>query len=564
MVATAAGAVRRSAPVLAAFLVACTGQLDGTRDGTSPPEGEERPRPTEEPSRGGGGKPAPPAAVACNDLAPAPGMLRHLTRTEYDNTIRDLLHDDSAPATAFPPDIEREGFAVGEAVSPLLFQSYLEAAERLAERARPRLSALLPCPASMGEGCARQFIERFGLRAYRRPLSTDEKARLLAVYQAGAATGGFEAGALAVIQGALSAPQFLYHTELDPNGASAGQRIAVQSYEMASRLSYFLWRSMPDETLFAEAAAGRLNTREQIGAQARRMWRDPRARRTVHDFHEQWLELGGLAALAKDTKLFPFFSSSSARALGESLTAFVDEVVWTRDGRIETLLTSPVVFVNAATAPFFGMTATGTSLRAQERPDERAGVLSHPALLALRSKPNQSNPVLRGTFVRERFLCQPLPPPPPDVDTTVPDPVPGQSTRARFARHSENPSCGGCHALIDPIGFGFEGYDAVGRVRARDEGGAPVDARGTVTGAGDADGAFTGVTGLARQLAASRTARHCVAEMVFRYALPALPSRTLACEAGALTGDRFEDVFLAVTTSAAFTSRAISTEASKP
>jgi hypothetical protein len=505
---------------------------------------------------GTSGLPALPGA--CTDGKAPVGRLVHLTREEYDRTVKDLLGDDSRPAAAFPADLERDGFAVGVGIAPLLLQGYLDAAEKLAERARARLSELAPC-AGPEAPCATAFIERFGLRAYRRPLEADERARLEEVYKVGAAAGGHAFGMGAIMQAALSSPKFFYRAEIDPAGARAGATVALAPYEVASRLSYFLWKSMPDEALFEAARQGQLATAGHVAAQARRMLADPRARGSVRLLLEQWLELEGVGRMDKDRKLFPFFSSQAAVALGASLEAFTDSVLLDGDGKLETLLQSPVAFINAKVAPFFGVTASGDTFEARTLPAaERPGLLAHPALLGLTSKPNQTDPVHRGKLVRERLLCEPLPPPPPNVDTTIPDPKPGESTRTRFTRHTTDPACGGCHRLIDPIGFGFEAYDAVGRLRDKDNG-AAIDARGEVVQGGDAAGTFVGLAGLTERLARSQQVRACAAEQVLRHALGELVVAEVMCDVqGIATAPTFKDMLLAAAGSRALLQRTVS------
>jgi hypothetical protein len=317
---------------------------------------------------------------------------------------------------------------------------------------------------------------------------------------------------------------------------------------------------MPDDVLLEAARRGELSTQAQVAAQARRMLKDARARDSLQLLFAQWGELGGIARLEKDRKLFPFFTAEAAAALAASLRATIDHLLWDGGVVVETLWTSPVAFVNARLGPFYGVPASDDALTRITLPAaDRPGLLAHPGVLSLLAKPNQSDPVHRGKFVRERVLCEPLPEPPPNIDTTIPDPRPGESTRARFARHSSDPACAGCHKLIDPIGFAFEAYDAVGRLR-REDNGAAIDARGEIQGGGgDAAGTFTGLAGLAEKLAASAQVRRCVAEQVLRHALAEIVAGDLRCDLDALArAPSVLEMLVAATGTTSFSTRRVS------
>ena len=549
--------MRRTSPLAIALLLSmsCTGVIDdpfgagGGGEGGAPGDG---------PGRTGGNARVPEGT--CNEIELAPGSFLRLTRQQYDFTVEDLLGDDTRPARAFAPDDNTEGFEVGLNVPPLLAEQYFDAAEGIAERAVSDMGTLLPCdPAADGEdACASEFIREFGPRAWRRPLTADEIARFEALYASMKASYDFATGIQAVVQGALSSPWFLYHTEPVPGAPTAGAIVPVTGYAMANRLSYLLWSSMPDDELFAAAEAGELETAEQIEAQARRMLDDPRARRGMSNFARQWLGLDRIPLLEKDAGIAPEFDAQIAQDLRDSLAAYVDHVVWESDGSVETLLLGNTTFMTPALASIYGVEGVTSGMEpvTMDSPD-RHGLLTQPGLLALLAKPNQSDPIHRGLFVRERLLCQHLPPPPDDIVIRAPDPEPGLSTRERFSEHSSNEACVGCHQLIDPIGFGFEAYDAIGRFRTTDEG-VPVDDSGEIIGSVDADGTFEGVPGLNQLLVESEQARECVAKQMFRFTFGRTETTRDDCSLAILyetarsTGWNIREMLVALTLTDAF------------
>ena len=456
---------------------------------------------------------------------------RHLSRAQYNNTVRDLLGTDLRPALNFAPDDSSAGLEIGLNVSPLLVEQYHDAARMLAADAALNVDALVSCEGLEESVCADRFIEDFGLRAFRRPLSADDRTQYRELYDAGASPYDFATGIEMVVHAMLASPEFLYLLEDAPDGSSPGDIVPVTGYAMASRLSYFLWNTMPDDALFAAAAAGELDTAEGIRGHAERMLEDPRARTGLENFYRQWLHLDGLASIEKDTSVYPGFSSDVASDLRASVGRFVEHVVFDQSANVGDLFTDETMFLNERLGALYGQESlAGNELQAVAADStERAGLLTQPGLMALLGKGNQSDPIHRGVFVRTEMLCQPLPPPPPDLVVSAPDPEPGISTRERFAEHTENEACQGCHSLIDPIGFGLENYDGIGRYRAEDEG-APVDASGELLGTEDIDGAFSGAVELSGRLAASGSARECVATKLFRYSVTRTELDVEACQ----------------------------------
>jgi hypothetical protein len=487
----------------------------------------------------GGGVPGEAPGAACVPGTPFPTPLRRLTRVEYDNTVRDLLGDATAPARRFPPDELSGGFANNAAVltvSPLLAERYQEAAEALAAAAVRDLGKLVPCDPTKGgaageEACARSFVESFGRRAYRRPLAAAEVTRHLALFSAARAGATFARGIEVLVGAMLQSPGFLYRLELGlPGAAGEGDRaglVRLGPYEIASRLSYLLWASMPDDRLFAAAAAGKLGTPAEVAEMARSMLDDPRARRAVSEFYRQWLGAAAIEGVAKDPAIYPDWGEPLRAAMAAELPAFVEHVLWGADGRLATLLAAPVTVATAPVARIYGVEAAGGRPVALDG-TRRAGVLTQPGILAVHALPNQSSPVQRGKFVREQLLCQEAPPAPPDLDVTPPEVDPRKPTRERFAQHTKDEACASCHRLMDPLGFGFEHFDGVGRYRATD-GGRPVDASGTIVNAGAIDGPFRGAPELAKKLAASPVVGACVATQWYRFAFGRLETPGDAC-----------------------------------
>lgn len=488
---------------------ACTGAI-GDEDGSpigAPPGGGPGPHTTE--------------AACTSAIEPGPSITRRLTRTEYDNTVRDLFGIDPRLGATFPPDQTVLGFdnnVAGLTVTPVLAEQYMMAAEKLATAALPKVKAMAACdPASAGEtACARQLVEKLARRAFRRPPTSEQLASLMTAFNA-RREPTFDSGVESVLQLVVQSPYFLYRVELDSIETSDPTVLQLDHYEMASRLSYFLWNSMPDDALFAAAEAGKLGTKEELAEQARRMMKDPRAKAAVANFHRQWFELDALAEVPKDPNVYPEFTDALRDDLAESTAAFLDHVFW-REGNVETLFTAPYTFANANVAKTYGLTAPSGSgfVQLPTDPTRRVGILLQPSLLSLHAIAYESSPIYRGKFVREKILCHDLPPPPEGLIVVPPEVDPTKSTRERYEDHFSNAACKGCHQMMDPIGFGFEHYDGMGRWRDKD-GTHAIDARGELL-ATDVDGPYNGAIELANRLAKSEQVASCVATHWFRFA----------------------------------------------
>jgi hypothetical protein len=328
----------------------------------------------------------------------------------------------------------------------------------------------------------------------------------------------------------LQSPRFLYVVEVGTNEKIAADAIKLSGYELAARLSYALWNTAPDARLTMAAASGMLATKEGVAAQLPWMLADPKGQTAVRRFVEEWIRLSDVTTATKDRMLFPQWDSSTLRTsmVGQA-RAFFDDVLGGQGGKLAALLTSSKLFANRDLAAYYGTTSTATTFQAVQPTTGGApsGLLTLPALLATLAKPDSSSPIYRGKFVREQLLCQQLPPPPPNVPKP-PDVQPGVSTRERFRQHETDAACSTCHAMIDPIGFGFENYDAVGRYRTTDNG-QPVDASGQIIGSQDVDGTFNGVAELGKRLAGSQQVQDCVARQWFRFMMTRFEQDADAC-----------------------------------
>ncbi len=450
-------------------------------------------------------------------LAAAP--LRRLSGEQYANTVVDLLLLDSPPVFDLPSDEQVGGF-YSNSVAPvdeLTVTKYVTASEQAAAAAA--LDGLRPCPADVADetACAEAFVDSFGRRAYRRPLAADERTRLLQVYDANRADSTFDEALRLVIQTALQSPNFLYMVEIGTDEVTPGVR-ALGAYELATRLSYFLWNSMPDDRLLDLADSGALDA-DQLAAEARRLLDDDRARRAIGSFHLQWLELSRLELLEKSQQRFPEYSPAMRDAMRAETVAFVDHVVRHGDGSLATLLTAEFSFPPAALWGLYGIdgTAVPEGDPVPLPPGQRAGLLTQAAVLAVHAHPDETSIVRRGKLLRENLLCQVVPPPPPVVDNTPPTPEPGESARDALERHRDDPACSGCHILMDELGVGLEHYDAIGRHRTEDETGVAIDASGTIA-ASDVNGPYVGAVELAARLASSERVHHCAVDHWFQFA----------------------------------------------
>ena len=356
---------------------------------------------------------------------------------------------------------------------------------------RQRIFACRPAGASDEESCAATILSALARRAYRRPVTGADVEPLLAAYRERRAAGaGFDAGVQAGVAAVLVNPHFLFRVEREPDGLARGDVYEIDDLELASRLSFFLWSSIPDDELLALAERGELGAPDVLAAQVGRMLADPRAAALVDNFFGQWLYLRNLGRLQPDAELYPAFDDKLRDAFRRETGLFLASQV-REDASVVDLLRAPYTYLNEHLARFYGVPGVyGSHFRRVDLADgRRAGLLGHGSILTATSYANRTSPVLRGKFVLESILGAPPPPPPPDVPALEEDGAAGQprSTRARLEQHRRNPACATCHAKIDPLGFALENFDPIGRWRETDNG-VPVDASGTTAGGATFDG----------------------------------------------------------------------------
>jgi len=481
-----------------------------------------------------------------SDLAapPDPGRvtIRRLNRAEYANTVRDLLGIDFNPAADFPSDEVGYGFDnIGDVLTlpPLLMEKYLAAAEQIAARAivdtksgvKPanlpephrRIFFVAPGENLSPEEAAEKILRRLATRAYRRPVSDQEIARLVKLAASARARGeGFEASIRLALQAILVSPHFLFRVELDPEPNGAAPIRALNEYELASRLSYFLWSSMPDEELFALASRGTL--REGLDGQVRRMLADAKVKALVENFAGQWLQLRNLDQASPDKVQFPDFDEALRRAMRTESELFFAAVV-REDRSVLELLDADYTFVNARLARHYGLKGVeGDDFRrvsltaaGEEGARARGGVLTQAAVLTVTSNPTRTSPVKRGKWVLENILGAPPPDPPPNVPMLRDDAqaVAGGTLRQRMEQHRKDPNCAVCHKEMDALGFALENFDAVGAWRTKD-GDFPIDAAAELP-----DGrSFNGPRELKAMLRESKDQFvRCLAEKLLIYAI---------------------------------------------
>jgi len=461
-------------------------------------------------------------------------VLRRLTHGQYNNTVHDLLREASSPASQFPPEDFVDGFKdqyASLSVSPIQTEAYALAAERLAANAfrRGDSRGLLPCQAASADSACRvKFIEIFGRHAFRRPLTKNETARYAALFQS---QKDSLTGAQVVVQAMLQSPNFLFWLDETPNPQ-------WKAYATASRLAYFLWNSMPDDALLDSAASGELSTPDGLERVTRRMLADPRAKQGFDEFVSEWLRFDRVLTAARERRMYPLFSRELVASMTEEAKRFLGDLVWNNKNFMEAL-TANYSFVNSNLAAIYKVSPPVHDFDRVEFPvaDQRSGLLGQALFLTLTSKPEGTAPTARGLFVREQFLCQHVPPPPPGVDTNLPPVQESQpvTNRERMAMHATNKMCAGCHTLIDPIGFGFEKFDAIGMyhekarllfmpvvedaVKARSakpkEVYLDVDTTGTITGLQDAN--FSNPREIGELLARTTECQECIVKQVFRY-----------------------------------------------
>jgi hypothetical protein len=430
---------------------------------------------------GGGASNAGGGGIDATTEAPSPATrAARLTHLQYENTLRDLLHiDDVSGVTAdLRPDPAQAGFlfdndGISLSVDGTLFTSYQRAAATLAQQVvdDPGLLA----QAKDGATSADAFVRGFGLRAHRRPLSDAEVAEYVALHGMGAALepsrNALDAGVRLVIEAMLQSPSFLYRVEA--SSSEQGGVIPLDGYEIASRLSYALWSSMPDPMLFDAAEAGALTNPSTVAQHAERMLADARAEEMVAHFHAQLLETEDFLSIQPSDNAFPDVSSELGAYALEENERFIHDVVFERDGDYTQLLTSNETFVNAELAEIYGLSGSFSDafVPATLDPSERRGLLTQIGFLAANATSTQPDPIHRGVFIARRIACLPLAAPPANIPPLPP--TEGRTNRETIEEHTQQTGsvCATCHSpIINPLGFPFENFNAIGAVRTEDNG----------------------------------------------------------------------------------------------
>lgn len=481
------------ASLVGGLVMACNGHIEGKAE-SGPSLGDKAP-----PTSTGGDLVPPvtslPEASACRTSSPGPRALRRLTALEYEATLRDLFGDPAVPVTAVFSDPSVLGFTVDThalVIQGLGAQQLMDQAETIAHWAvTTHLDKLTSCTTNDAT-CRQAFIRQFGKRVHRAPLSDADVATYEGIFN-GEAT--FNDGVEAVTSAFLQSPYFLYRRELGTGDANGYQ---LSPHELASALSYLFTGSMPDDELFAAADSGALSGADEQERQAERLLQSARGHQAVGAFMRDWLGLGKLATIAKDDTVFKL-TDSLRQAMGEETRRLIEDATFNQNSSFLSLLTTKKTFLNQELATHYGLPNAG-SMTAEFSPvtfaagQRDGGLLAQGSLLTALATASESSPVQRGKLVRTRLLCQELPPPPANLNTALKPSSGGVTTRQHFAEHSANPVCAACHRRMDPIGFGFEHYDAFGRWRDQDNG-HPVDASGNVE-TNSANVPFDGLSGL--------------------------------------------------------------------
>lgn len=459
------------------------------------------------------------------DAAPAPAALRRLTQSQLHNALHDLFGDELVLPTRLEPDESVDGLvSVGAAlttISPRGVEQYEDAAYNVAEQvvgSATMLDGYQDCTPTDAQdaACAGQVIEALGLHIYRRPVTDAELQRLLGIHDLAASTlGSFEDGLTFALSAMLQSPNFLYRVETgEPDGS--GLRV-LNDYELASRLSFFFWNSIPDDELLELAARGELHDPEVLLAQSQRLLDSERSRDGVRAFFSEMLHLYDLDDLSKDPLVFPHMDEQVGPSAREETLLGLEHIVFDLDGDYRDVFTTRRAFLDRKLASIYGVQAPAREGfgEAMFDPDgPRAGLLGQVSFLALNAHPVSSSATRRGVFVREVLLCQDMPDPPANVDASIPEPTDDAVTlRDRVQIHLQDPSCAGCHNVVDPIGLGLENFDGIGRFRST-ENGAIIDASGVLDGAYFADARGLGVALHNHDRAAS-----CLASTLYRWGL---------------------------------------------
>ncbi|WP_234023221.1 DUF1592 domain-containing protein [Sorangium cellulosum] len=514
-----------TAALLLAGPFGCLGNL-GDLDGSTPDDpggGGDSPPVIGEPPEVPQEIPEVSACAAPDKGTPGPRTVRRLTVEQFEATVRDLFNDDTVTFTSIFNDQAVLGFtadANGLVIRDSTAGKIRDWAEATAAWAIPsKLSTMTSVTCrTLDESCRQEFIRDFGRRAFRAPLD-DERVKAYDVLFADEES--FDEGAKVVVSAMLQSPNFLYRREIGTPDPSNSGIYNLNQHEVASNLSYMLTGTMPDAALMSAADAGALATPEQISLQAERIMteRRPEVEAEMMRFMRGWLQLNRLVTTVKDAAVFDLTTELRQDMMAET-TKLVVDVALDKGGTFADLLKANYTYLNNNLATHYGLGgAGGTELTmTMLNPGQRdTGILAHGSFLAGHGGSRISSPTQRGKMVRTRLLCHPLPPPPPGVDPNIKITEEKMTTRQRLEGQHTQTGCKGCHGKMDPIGFGFEHYDAFGRWR-NDEEGLPIDSSGLIIEVPEGEFAFDGVTQLSDYLAQSEEVKECMVRYWSYYA----------------------------------------------
>jgi hypothetical protein len=447
--------------------------------------------------------------------------MHRLNRAEYNNTVRDLLGTTQTPADDFPADDYGYGFdnvADVLSISPSQLELYDRAAEALVDEvfAGPLKDDIVTCDAeALGSSCVRTILGDFATRAWRRPVTESEVDGLVSLVDFATTAGKtMDESLRQAVWATLLSPKFIFRVEIDPDPESV-EAHPLSDYELASRLSYFVWSSMPDDELFAAAEAGLLADEAELAKQVARMLEDDKAVALVDNFAGQWLQTRSLVDHQPDYASFPAFDDELRASMEAETKAFFRSFL-SSDVGIDALLIADFTFVNDRLAEHYGLPSPGGNAleKVQLTSDQRGGLLTQAGVLTVTSLPTRTSPVKRGKWILAQLLCSEPPPPPEGVEGFNEEALTVGTIREQLEAHRANPECAACHAIMDPLGFGLEKYDGVGAWRTEDND-QPIDATGELPTGEEFDGAAE----MADLLAGDPRFGQCVAEQLFVYAL---------------------------------------------
>jgi hypothetical protein len=556
--------------------VACTGfveeqgggsvsQVPGGADGTPTVDG-----------RGGGAVPADAATelgVPNQDASPpscgfAPARIWKLTPTQYHRTVRALVPGSydvrgAIDATLTSSDTFGNDAAALQLSSPHV-ESLLAAATTVARQATSRLASVFPCMAAgaVDTACARASVAQFGRKAFRRPLTDEEIERYSAFVARQAEDLGPVGAAHQLVRAFLMSPHFLFRTELGIDGAGE-TATRLSAYEVAQAISYFVDNSPPDTALSAAADKNQLGTPAQIAAHVRRLMLGAGTAQGIMAFFQEHFDYMRVRDAAKDPTVYPDWNAGVASEMATETTRFVEEVLWRAGGKLSTLLAGDFSILNNRLATHYGVpVAMDPAFRKVQLPTaQRSGLLTQGSFLAQRAHDDDTDAVARGKYIRETILCQPLPPPPPNVAAILPAPTGDVTMRERLSQHLTDDTCTVCHTLMDPLGLAFENYDGTGAWRSAYRSGREIDTSGLLTGVSDPGGKFKNAVELSALLSNAPESAECFVTKLYTYATGQSDLSGANCAVDALAaafqvaGGSIPDLIVGLTTSDDFVVR---------